>query len=77
MTNAEQPTDSFEPVSQREVVVAYIERERELWLPAYHRAQRASGMSAAANVESAELFKPIDKLLDELSALGRTAVGGV
>lgn len=71
MVDREQPTQEIDP---REVTLAYLQRRREEWLPHYHRAQRAGGNSAEANLEAEEAFKPIDRLLDELNALGSTAV---
>lgn len=66
----EQPTVEIDP---KEVVTAYLERERELWLPLHARAQRAGGMSADANAAEAEAMGRIDRLLDELSVLAITA----
>ena len=56
-------------VTEREIIVSYLEHHREKWLPLYHRAQRAGGWSAEANLAAAEAFKPIDRLLDELGGL--------
>lgn len=74
MSAAEQPTQEIDP---REVVTAYLERERELWLPHYQHARRDGFMNAELNA-NAEAFMPkIDRLLDELGALGRVALGSV
>jgi hypothetical protein len=66
MASPEQPTEEFDPVTAREITLAYLERARELWLPHYHRAERAGGNSAEANRDASDAFKPIDRLLDEL-----------
>lgn len=72
-------TQERQPVSveyQREFVVAYLERERELWLPAKARADRAGGMSAEANEAEAVHMRRIDALLDEYQKIGGVALGG-
>lgn len=56
--------------NEREITLAYLEREREIWLPHHRRAVRAGGNSAEANLDAAEALKPIDDLLDELGRLG-------
>jgi hypothetical protein len=56
-------------IPQDEVVIAYLEHERELWLPLHARAVRAGGMNAEFNAAEAEAMGRIDRLLDELSAL--------
>lgn len=53
-------------IDEKEIVIAYLERARENWLPHHHRAVRAGGWSAEANLAAEEAFKPIDLLLDEL-----------
>lgn len=72
--NHEQPTVEIDP---REIVHAYIERERAEWLPHYRHALRDGRMNAELNRSADEAFKPIDKLLDELNRLGRSAVAQV
>lgn len=72
--NHEQPTDEIDP---REIITAYLERERATWLPLYRRAERDGRMNARLNAEADAAFKPIDKLLEELHALGGTAVSNV
>lgn len=69
--NHEQPTQEIDP---REIVTAYIERERELWLPAHQRAARAGHMNAELNAEADKHMRQIDVYLEELHALGGTAV---
>jgi len=59
---------------EREIVLSYLEHEREVWLPLHQRAERAAGMSAEANAEEAVAMTRIDRLLDELNALGGVAV---
>ena len=56
-------------IPQDEVVIAYLEHERELWLPLHAGAVRAGGMNAEFNAAEAEAMGRIDRLLDELSAL--------
>jgi hypothetical protein len=56
-------------IPQDEVVITYLEHERELWLPLHARAVRAGGMNAEFNAAEAEAMGRIDRLLDELSAL--------
>lgn len=41
-------------IPQDEVVIAYLEHERELWLPLHARAVRAGGMNAEFNAAEAE-----------------------
>lgn len=60
----------------RETVVAYIEREREEWLPLHHRAVRAGGMNGEANREAELAMERINPLLEELHAMGAVAVRG-
>lgn len=72
--NHEQRTDEIDP---REVVTAYIERERAQWLPLHRRATRDGRMNASLNAEADAAFEPIDKLLDELNRLGGVAVSNV
>lgn len=59
---------------QKQNVLCYLEREREAWLPAYLRAQRAGGNSAEANAEADAGMRRIDPLLEELHKLGSVAV---
>lgn len=56
-------------IPEKDVTIAYLERERELWLPLHARALRAGGNNAEANLAEAEAMGRIDRLLDELSAL--------
>lgn len=72
--NHEQPTDEIDP---REIVTAYLERERAAWLPAHQRAARDGFMNAALNAEADEHMRKIDTYLEELHALGGTAVSNV
>jgi hypothetical protein len=69
MKSHEQPTVELDAIKPQEVVIAYLERARELWLPHYVRANRAAGMNAEANRDASDAFKPIDRLLDELGPL--------
>lgn len=69
--NHEQPTDEIDP---REIITAYIERERELWLPAHQRAERAGHMNAELNAEADKHMRQIDAYLEELHNLGGAAV---
>lgn len=57
-----------------EVTLAYLERERELWLPDYRRATRDGRMNAELNAEADRHMPKIDALLDELNAIGYFAV---
>lgn len=61
---------------EAENVLCYLELEREAWLPAHRRAERAGGNSAEANLEAAAGMARIDALLDELNVLGGVAVAG-
>jgi len=69
----ELPTTKLE----REVVTAYLERDRPTWLDARDAAQRAGGMSAALNELEAKAMARVDYLLEELHALGGTALAQV
>jgi hypothetical protein len=62
----EQPTTEIDP---REVVKAYIDRERADWLPHYRRAMRDGRMNAQLNAEADSYMPKIDSLLDELGKL--------
>lgn len=70
---SELPTTQLE----REVVTAYLERDRLTWLDARARAQRAGGNSAEANAAEAKAMARVDYLLEELHALGGTALAQV
>jgi hypothetical protein len=61
---------------EREIVMSYLEHEREVWLPLHRRAERSAGMNAEANAEEAVAMMRIDRLLDELNALGDVAIRG-
>ena len=63
----DQPTVEIDP---REVVTAYLERERAAWIPARDRALRSGGMNAEHNAAEAKHMRQIDALLDELGRLG-------
>lgn len=54
--------------------MSYLEQARENWLTARDSAERAGHMSAALNALEAETMGTVDNLLDELSALGATAI---
>jgi hypothetical protein len=56
-------------IDPKEVVVCYLEHERERWLPAKARAERAGGYSAEANKAANDRMERIDYLLEELWAL--------
>ena len=71
--SAEQPTDEIDP---REVVTAYLERERELWLPHYQHAKRDGFANAELNAAAEAYMPKINQLLDELNRLGTVAVRG-
>lgn len=58
-----------ETQTEKQNVLCYLEREREAWLPAHRRAERAGGNSAEANAEAAAGMARIDALLDELSGI--------
>lgn len=62
-----------QPNHDKEIVLCHLERERENWLPLHARAVRAGGWSAEANLDAAEAFAPIDRLLDELGSLALSA----
>lgn len=59
---------------ERQTVLSYLEQARENWLTARDSAERAGGMSAALNGLEAEAMGTVDRLLEELSALGSTAI---
>lgn len=65
-----------EEIDQREFVLAYLQRERELWLPHHLRSERDGRMNAELNANADAFMPKIDRLLDELNALGRAAIGG-
>jgi len=67
----EQPTTEIDP---REVITAYLERERVDWLSARARAERSGHMNASANEAEAKSMRQIDALLEELHAIGGQAV---
>jgi uncharacterized protein YaeQ len=54
---------------EHEVVMSYLERARQIWLPAHQKSVRDSGMNAEFNAEAARHMERIDRLLDELNAL--------
>ena len=64
--SAEQPTTEIDPL---EITMAYLEKQREDWLPLYHRSERAGRMNAEANRNASDAFKPIDRLLDEFNRI--------
>lgn len=59
---------------EKQNVICYLEREREQWLPAYRRAERAGGNNAEANAEAEAGMRRMDPLLEELHKLGSIAV---
>lgn len=73
MSSHEQPT---EEILAGEITIAYLERQREEWLPLHARAVRAGGNSAEANLAAETAFKPIDQSLDELNRMGYFALRG-
>lgn len=63
---------------EAQTIIAYLEYEREQWLPAHHVAVRDAHMNAAFNAEEKKHMDKIDTLLDELNvALGHHALEGV
>lgn len=56
-------------IDPKEMLKAYIERERDAWLPHYQRVQRSNGMNGEAVREADAAMKKIDPLLEELNAL--------
>ena len=56
-------------IDEREVVLAYLERERDIWLPARANAVRAGRMNAKANKAEEESMDRMNGLLEELSSL--------
>ncbi len=56
-------------IDEREVVLAYLERERDIWLPARARALRAGHNNAALNLAESQSMERMNGLLDELGAL--------
>ena len=70
-------TQAAEVAIEREVVIAYLEREREAWIPARDRALRAGHNNAELNAAEAEHMGRIDDFLDELHALGAAAMADV
>ena len=67
----DQPTVEIDP---KQVVHAYLEQARENWMDARDSAERAGHMSAALNGLEAETMGTLDRLLEELHALGAVAV---
>jgi hypothetical protein len=56
-------------IDPKEVVICYLEHERERWLPARAKAERAGGWNSEANKAAADRMERIDYLLEELWAL--------
>jgi uncharacterized protein YaeQ len=54
---------------EHEVVMSYLERARQIWLPAHQKSVRAAGMNAEFASEAKRHMERIDRLLDELNAL--------
>lgn len=54
------------PGYEREVVLAHLERERELWLPWHEMDKRAEGHNGDAKARAAYFMVHIDNLLGEL-----------
>ncbi len=67
----EHPTTEIDP---KEVVTAYLQREREEWLPHYRRAMRDGRMNAQLNAEADAFIPKINSLLDELGSLATAVV---
>ena len=69
----DQPTQELKIIDparmEYEVVIAHLERARELWLPDYHKAIRDNHMNAELNAKANRHMPNIDKLLGELSLL--------
>lgn len=51
---------------QNEITLAYLEHEREQWLPWHQMDVRAGGMNGDAKARAAYFMNRIDRLLDEL-----------
>lgn len=68
---AEQVT---EEIQTGEIVMAYLDRTRELWLPDYRRAERDGRMNAELNAAADRHIPKLDQLLDELNAIGYFAI---
>lgn len=60
------------PGYEREVIIAHLERERELWLPWYEMDKRAEGHNADAKARAAFFMTHIDNLLMELVEIDTT-----
>lgn len=56
-------------IDSKEVVICYLEHERERWMPARDKAERAGGWDGLANKAAAERMERINYLLEELWAL--------
>lgn len=54
---------------QRDVILAYLERERDVWLGARAVADRAGGLSAQANKDRDASMERINSMLGELSCV--------
>lgn len=54
------------PGYEREVVIAHLERERELWLPWHEMDKRAGGNNGDAKARAAYFMTHMDNLLMEL-----------
>lgn len=57
------------PNYEREVVLAHLERERELWMPHHLVDIRAGGNNGDAKTRAAYFMRHIDSLLGELIEL--------
>lgn len=64
-------------VKEKEVILAYLEVARDDWLIARETAERAAHGNASFNAAETKSMGTIDKLLDELNALGAVAVQAV
>jgi hypothetical protein len=61
-------------MKEKQVTLSYLEQARENWLTARDSAARADHMSARLNNLEAESMATIDRLLEELHALGGVAI---
>jgi hypothetical protein len=61
-------------INQGEIALAYLERTCAEWAPHYQRAIRDDRMNAELNAEADAFVPKLDRLLDELNAIGYYAI---
>ena len=67
MSAEDQPTEEIIVPNQYEITMAYLEHERDEWLPHYKLSRETTGAVQADALARADFFMGrIDKLLQEL-----------